>query len=69
VLLLVALAVSQAAPPLPPVRLQASATVRIERPVSASRTDWDRLPASQRREVIARDEQGRPVLLRIVENE
>ena len=63
-LLLVAL-VSQAAPPPPKVR--ATATVRIERAASASRERWEQLPLSSKREVIVRDAQGRPVLLRLVE--
>jgi hypothetical protein len=65
VLLLVALA-AQASPP--QARIQSTAIVRIERPVTAGREEWDRLPASQKRERLTRDEQGRPMLLRIVEN-
>lgn len=65
-LLLAALA-SQAASP--PPKVQATATVRIERPVSASRERWEQLPPSSKREIIVRDEQGRPVLLRLIENQ
>jgi hypothetical protein len=69
-LLLVALAASQAVQPPPPrVVLQATATVRIERPVTAGREQWDKAPPSNKHEIIVRDEQGRPMLLRIVENE
>jgi hypothetical protein len=48
--------------------LQATATVRIERPSIPSQ-EWERLPATSRREVIVRDEQERPALLRLVENQ
>jgi hypothetical protein len=63
VLLFAALAVS------PPPAPQATATIRIERPVKASRADWERLPPQSKREVIVRDEQGRRLLLRLVENQ
>ncbi|HET7316020.1 MAG TPA: hypothetical protein VFI88_01185 [Sphingomicrobium sp.] len=65
-LLLIALA-STPTPP-PHVKAVAKATVRIERPVTVSRETWDRLPKSRRSEKIVRDEQGRRLLLRLVEN-
>jgi hypothetical protein len=65
-LLLAALA-ANFTPPAPTLR--ATTTVRIERPVSASRVEWERLPRSQRREAIIRDEQGRPLLLRLIEQQ
>ena len=52
-----------------PVAVQARASVRIERPVSASREEWERLPKSARREVVIRDEQGREILLRLIEQQ
>jgi hypothetical protein len=51
----------------PQVTVRASATVRIERPQNVSREAWDRLPCGSSREVIVRDEQGRPLLLRLIE--
>jgi hypothetical protein len=49
--------------------LQATATVRIERPSIAGSEAWVRLPATSTHEVIVRDEQGRPALLRLIENQ
>ena len=70
VLLLVALASqASAAPPPPRAVLQATATVRIERPSIAGSEAWERLPATSTHEVIVRDEQGRPALLRLIENQ
>jgi hypothetical protein len=68
-LLLVALAAQAANPPSPPVVTQATASIRIERPAVATGDQWDRLPPNRKRAEIVRDEQGRPVLLQIVENE
>jgi hypothetical protein len=70
VLLLAALA-AQAfpAPTQPNVAARATATVRIERPSTASSKDWEWTPQPKKREVIVRDEQGRPLLLRLVENQ
>ena len=65
-LLLIAAA---AQPPPPPVNVQATASVRIERPVAVSSEDWKRVPKAQRREVVGRDEAGRRLLLRLIENE
>ena len=65
-LLLIAAALQ---PPRPPVVRQATASVRIERPVKVSAEEWERLPEQQRREILVRDEAGRPLLLRLIENE
>ncbi len=51
------------------VRHQAAAAVRIERPVTISKRDWHLRSEAQHREVIVRDEQGRQLLLRLVENQ
>lgn len=69
-LLLVAL-VAQAslAPPQPIAVVQATATVRIERPSAVSSKDWDRSTPESRSEAIVRDELGRPLLLRLMENQ
>jgi hypothetical protein len=70
VLLLIALsAQASPAPSQPIVAVQATATVRIERPSTVTARGWDRLPPQMKREVIVRDEQGQPLLLRLVENQ
>jgi hypothetical protein len=51
----------------PAVRVESTATVRIERPATASRQEWERIRTSSRREKIVRDEQGQWVLMRIVD--
>lgn len=51
----------------PAVRVESTATVRIERPATASREEWERIPHSSRREKIVRDEEGQLVLMRIVD--
>jgi len=55
--------------PSPAPRAQATASVRIERPVSVSAVGWEQLPKSKRSERIVRDERGQLVLLRLVECE
>jgi hypothetical protein len=50
-------------------RRDATATVRIERPSIVRRDTWNAIPRSRRREVTIRDEQGRELLLRLIENE
>jgi hypothetical protein len=49
--------------------IQATATLRIERPVKVSRDEWEKLPPQPKREVVITDEQGRRLLLRVVENQ
>jgi hypothetical protein len=69
-LLLAALAAQASlAPPAPNVAVQATATVRIERPSTVSSKEWGRLPSRSKSEIIVRDEQGRSILLRLVENQ
>jgi hypothetical protein len=51
----------------PAVRVESTATVRVERPATANRQEWERIPPSSRREKILRDEQGQWVLMRIVD--
>jgi len=65
-MLLLAAFAAAAAPP-PKVSEQARATVRVEKPVRANSREWEKLPASSRRETIVRDESGNPLLLRLVE--
>ena len=62
------LAVLATATPAQP-KVEATATVRIERPSIAARDRWERLPNDRRGEVRIRDEHGRELLLRLVENE
>lgn len=64
--LLAALAV--AAEPAPPER-RARATVRIVSAVRASSREWHHLPPERRREILIRDERGRPLRLRLIELE
>ncbi|MGN6155150.1 MAG: hypothetical protein ACTHN4_05385 [Sphingomicrobium sp.] len=70
-MLLLAALVSQAvpAPSQPKVRSQAVATVRIRRSSEVRSEDWARLPAETKREVVVSDDLGRPLLLRLVENQ
>lgn len=58
-----------AAEPATPVVRQARATVHIVSAVRASRDEWKRLPPQRRREVVRRDDDGRAVRLRLIENE
>ena len=63
--MLLLLAIASAAP----VETAAKATVRIEHPARIGARDWPLVPEAQRRELIVRDEQGRTLLLRLVENQ
>ena len=56
-------------PPEPRVVRQATASVRIERPAKVSSEDWESVPGMRRREILVRDEAGRTLLLRLIENE
>jgi hypothetical protein len=47
--------------------VNATATVRIERPAVASREQWERLPKETRREIVVRGGDGRPLLVRVIE--
>ena len=67
-LLLAAIAAASAAPAERP-GLEARAAVRIERPMRVTGEAWNSLPEARRREILVRDEQGRLILLRLVENE
>ena len=64
-LLLAALATSTAVQP----SLEATAAVRIERPSIAGSANWEELAKERRKEIRVRDEKGRELLLRLVENE
>jgi len=67
-LLLIASTAVASVPPGPrPADVQARATIRILRPAIASRKGWDLSPKGSRKETIRRDEQGQPVLLRLIE--
>jgi len=63
------LILSNAAAVSAPVRptVNSTATVRIERPAVASRERWEHLPEQKRREIIVRDGDGRPLLVRVIE--
>jgi len=62
-------AVATLSPPSARAQAQATATIRIERPAIANSAEWDRAPRASRKEVIRRDERGRPVLLRLIEHQ
>ena len=66
-MLLLIAAASQ--PPPPPVRMQATASLRLERPAEVSSENWEQVPKARRHEILVRDEAGRPLLLRLIENE
>lgn len=55
--------------PHPKAEVRTSASIRIERPATASREQWEKTPKSLRRETIIVDEQGRPLLVRIIDHE
>jgi hypothetical protein len=68
-MLLLVLGIAAAAPA--PVRpaVNATATVRIERPAVASREQWERLPKETRSEIVVRGGDGRPVLVRVIDHQ
>jgi hypothetical protein len=68
VIALAIIAAASAQPPRP-VMVRATASVRIERPVSIDANQWKQVPEGSRRETIIRDEQGRELLLRLVEQQ
>lgn len=49
--------------------VQARAVVRVERPAVATQKEWERLPPARRRELVRKDELGRPVAIRVIEYE
>ena len=56
-------------PVVPKVSVSATASVRIERPVAVTDRHWRSDAAAQHREVVVRDEHGRTILLRLIENQ
>jgi hypothetical protein len=68
-LLLLALAEIAPSSPAVPVRVQATAAIRIERAGVATKTEWERLPPQRRRELIRTDELGRSIAIRLIEHE
>ena len=55
------------ATPQQPGQAVAHATVRIERSVAVRARQWEQVPEQMRREALVVGEDGRPVLLRLVE--
>jgi hypothetical protein len=49
--------------------IRARAVIRVERAAVASRAEWERLPPARRRELVRKDELGRPIAIRVVEYE
>ncbi len=68
-MLLLALAASIASPLPAPARAQSRASASIMRAARATASEWEALPPGRRRELLVRDEQGRPLRLRLIENE
>ena len=66
--MLALLLLASAAPQTPRPPAPAKATVRIERAVEMRARDWGKPTSAQQREVRRTDEQGRPILLRLVEH-
>jgi hypothetical protein len=66
-LLFAAAAVAIVSKPVASATAQATATIRIERPAIASDKEWNQPAKASRREVVRRDERGRPMLLRVIE--
>jgi hypothetical protein len=64
-----AIVAATAAPSPRPAVAPATVSARIERPVRVDQRKWERLPESARRETVIRDEQGRELLLRLVEQQ
>ena len=56
-------------PVVPKAGVPATASVHIERPVALSDRHWRSDAAVQHREVVVRDEHGRTILLRLIENQ
>jgi hypothetical protein len=50
-------------------RTQVEASVRIEHPAAANKKEWERSPSSSRREILIRDEDGKRVLVRVIQYE
>ena len=65
-LLLIAVNGASFSPP-PHVEVQSIARVRIERPAIANSKEWEQTPKASRREIILHDENGQPVLVRLIE--
>jgi hypothetical protein len=69
-MLLLAVIVASLPPPAPPrVQAEAVATARILKSSLAGRRAWGKSPEGLRREVRIRDELGRELVLRLIENE
>jgi len=49
--------------------MQATASLRLERPAEVSSENWEQVSKARRHEILVRDEAGRPLLLRLIENE
>ena len=54
--------------PHPRVEARTSASIRIEHPATVDREQWEKAKAS-RREILVLDEQGRLILMRVIDYE
>ena len=68
-MLLLASIAANAAVPTARAERQATATVRLQRSQPVNEYEWKRAPKTSRHEVIIHDEEGRPILLRLVEHQ
>jgi hypothetical protein len=57
-----------ASPPLaPPSKLQATASIVVERPATANSKAWEDSPKASRREVVIQDERGQQTIIRLID--
>ena len=61
--------VASLTPPVYRVTRQSTATVRIQRSSRATAETWSKAPAHQKRETTVRGDDGRPVIMRLIEHE
>ena len=55
--------------PHPRVEVRTSASIRIEHPATVDREQWEKAPKASRREIVVLDEQGRPIVMRVIDYE
>jgi hypothetical protein len=64
------LILAQSAEPAAPARgSQARVSLRIHKAVQASESEWRKAPAANRRELERKDEDGRAVVIRVIEHQ
>ena len=69
-MLLAFLVLAQSAQPAPaPSVAQARVTLRIQRAARASDSEWRKAPPDSRREIGRKDENGRTIVIRVIEHQ